>query len=285
MRMTANPIRFSLLLSTVVRVGEVERLLDSLVGQTYTCFELIVVDQNEDDRLGAILARFAQTLTIHHVRSPRGLSRARNAGLPHCQGDIIALPDDDCWYPPDLLENVVRAFTRMQHVDFFAGRAEDGQGRDSQARWSRHPRPISARNAWHCAISFAIFFRRGVMERVGEFDERLGVGSGTPWGAGEETDYVLRALNVGARGFYEPSCVVYHPQPVITFDERSFSRARSYSRGMGFVLRKHGGGAHAMRLLGRPLAGAALAFATLRFAKAKFHWLVFKGRCLGYLDI
>ena len=43
-------------------------------------------------------------------------------------------------------------------------------------------------------ISFTIFLRRRVVERVGEFDETLGVGAGTPYGSCEESDYLIRAV-------------------------------------------------------------------------------------------
>ena len=52
-------------------------------------------------------------------------------------------------------------------------------------------------NVWNRAMSFTIFLRARVVERVGRFDERLGLGSGTPWHSGEEIDYLIRALAAG----------------------------------------------------------------------------------------
>src|ERR1039457_7675625 len=99
----------SLIVATVNRVNELERLLDSLDSQTYKDFEIIVVDQNPDDRLVSIFQRH-QSLSIHHLRSARGLSRARNVGLPDAKGEIIGFPDDDCWYPQQLLAHIKQAF-------------------------------------------------------------------------------------------------------------------------------------------------------------------------------
>ena len=59
-------------------------------------------------------------------------------------------------------------------------------------------------------ISFTLFLRRDVVARVGPFDERLGLGSGTPWSSGEELDYVLRAIQSGARIVYDPDLTVTH---------------------------------------------------------------------------
>src|SRR5271166_4064415 len=95
----------SLVVVTLNRVSELERLFASLDKQSYKDFEVILVDQNPD-------------LDIRHLRSGRGLSRGRNVGLPFAKGDIICFPDDDCWYPEDLLETVKEWFD--SHPEFGA---------------------------------------------------------------------------------------------------------------------------------------------------------------------
>src|SRR5690349_10889036 len=116
-------ITISLLLATVGRTAELENFLLHLDAQTYRCFELIVIDQNPDDRLVAILSEYGQRFPIRHCRSGRGLSRARNVGLPAATGDVIAFPDDDCWYPPDLLQQVAAIFSENPAVDGITGRS------------------------------------------------------------------------------------------------------------------------------------------------------------------
>ncbi|MEO8848219.1 MAG: glycosyltransferase, partial [Casimicrobiaceae bacterium] len=72
----------SLIVATVDRVALVDELFASLVVQTSDDFDVVVVDQNADDRLVNLVARYAGRLEITHIRhSPRGLSRSRNAGL------------------------------------------------------------------------------------------------------------------------------------------------------------------------------------------------------------
>src|SRR5271166_5434820 len=105
----------SLIVATMDRVTELERLLTSLDCQSYKEFEVIVVDQNPDDRLLLVL-RSHEALTIRHLRCSPGASRARNVGLRIAGGDIIAFPDDDCWYPEGLLASVVAWF--QSHQEF-----------------------------------------------------------------------------------------------------------------------------------------------------------------------
>lgn len=234
----ALPVRFSLLVCTLGRVMELERLLESLRAQSYRNFEVVLVDQNADARLDPLLRRFAESLSIRRIRSARGISRGRNAGLPHCQGDIIGLPDDDCWYPPGLLESVAQAFSERPQAGFVFGRWRDENDRDALGPWPESECAATRQLVWTRAISFTIFLRRAAVLRVGPFDERLGVGADTPWGAGEETDYVLRAMSAGIRGWHYPDCVVHHPSGRELAAMHAAARALSYGRGIGFVLGK-----------------------------------------------
>src|SRR5215472_5711239 len=96
---------FSLIIATLNRVDEIDHLLQSLEAQTFKDFEVMVVDQNPDDRLQSVLQSHP-VLSFRHLRSAPGLSKARNVGLPHAKDDIIAFPDDDCWYPVQLLADI-----------------------------------------------------------------------------------------------------------------------------------------------------------------------------------
>jgi len=84
---------FDLVVATVGRTDELGRLLDSIAAQEYGPLRVVVVDQNDDERLAPILA--GRALELEHVRSPLGLARARNAGLEVLERDVVAFPDDD----------------------------------------------------------------------------------------------------------------------------------------------------------------------------------------------
>src|SRR5579864_3540599 len=99
--MYPKTIKFSLILATVGRLDEVARFLQHLGRQTYRDFELIIVDQNSDDVLERLIRQYQGCFPVLHLRSEPGLSRARNVGLQHFSGDVVAFPDDDCWYAPD----------------------------------------------------------------------------------------------------------------------------------------------------------------------------------------
>jgi GT2 family glycosyltransferase len=270
---------FDLVLATVGRVDEVERLLTSLEAQAYHRLRLLVVDQNPDHRLDEVLARHG-ALAIVHLRSEPGLARARNRALTDLAADLIAFPDDDCVYPPDLLERVARRFADDASLDALTGRAIGLDGR-SEATWKRDAARLTDTNLWNRAISYTIFLRRGVVEHVGSFDEELGLGSGNPWDSGEEIDYLVRVVRSDARVEYDPGVTVIHEQPTLT---PSQLRARGFRDGasLGYVLRKHRHPhAEVARRLSRPLGGALLSLVRLDLAQARFHVANLRGRLFG----
>ncbi len=244
---------FDLVVATVGRTTELERLLASLEAQTYRDFRVLVVDQNTDDRVAPLLDGRAV-----HLRSPAGLSRARNAALPDLTADVVAFPDDDCVYPDDLLERVA---ARLGDLDGVTGR---------EPWWTADAAVLTRDNLWNRAISFTVFLRRHVVERVGAFDERLGL----PSSSGEEIDYLIRAVDAGMRIEYDPSLVVEHPRKHV---EGHVVGARD-GESIGYILRKHGYGPRVVaRMLMRPAGGVVL-----DPRHACFHLATLRGRIAGY---
>jgi glycosyltransferase involved in cell wall biosynthesis len=214
-------------------------LLRSLVPQADHLCDVIVVDQNPDSqRIPVLLNQFHGHLPIQCIRSERGLSRARNQGLPLASGTLVAFPDDDCLYPDGLLEWVVNWFESSQKYDILAVGANDASGSRSGNRWMQDSCDIRPVNAFRTTFSPTLFLRKdiAVTER---FDGRLGVGSGTPYGSGEETDYVLRLIRAGAKGRFDRTQHIIHPRRDMLSGESSVSRAESYGLGMGRLLSIH----------------------------------------------
>jgi glycosyltransferase involved in cell wall biosynthesis len=246
---------------------------------------VILVDQNGDGRLDPIVERYESSFSLNRIESARGASRARNAGLDHVEAAIIGFPDDDCWYPTDLLGNVVALLGRRSELDGVGGRTVDAEGESSYLFWAdtAGARRITHENAWRTAVAVTIFVRRKVVDALDRFDETLGVGAGTEWGSGEETDYVLHALEAGFRIDYDPSVLVHHDSPDPPFSRSAAARAYSYGMGNARVLRRHGYGPRvaAQRVL--LLAGASAAFLVRgRFGHARFYWAMARGRAVGW---
>jgi GT2 family glycosyltransferase len=277
-------VDFDLVVPTLGRSAELARFLDALEAQSYRSFRLIVVvDQDGRAELEPTLAPYRDRIRLQLVDSPRGLSRARNAGLRQVAGDVVSFPDDDCWYPPDLLQRVADTLERNPAWDGLAGRTVDESARSSVMLWQKEPGLITKQNVWRTAITVTIFLRQALVERVGFFDETLSLGSGTPWGSGDETDYVLRALAAGFTLGYDPSIVVYHESPNPPFSRSAAKRAYGYGMGNSRVLRMHGYPRWfaAYRVL-QLVAGSGYFLVRGRFALARFYWAMARGRAVGW---
>ena len=271
----------SLVLGTKGRTAELSRFLDSVAVQTHAPLEVILVDQNADDRLRPILAAFPQ-MPLTRLMCEPGLSRARNMGLAVANGDVVGFPDDDCWYPPDSLEKVVNCLAEEAAWLGIAGRTMgEGSARPLWS-WDTDGGPITRRNVWRRVNSNSIFLRRTVFEAGLRFDESLGVGSGTPWGAAEEVDLILSAIKHGSSIQYVPEIVVHHRNVFPEKDELEIAKAYRYACGTGYVFRKHRYPLDfiASRLLG-PIAYMLLALVSGRLYEVRFRAAVLRGRLRG----
>jgi GT2 family glycosyltransferase len=271
---------FDLVVGTVGRVDELNRLLDSLERQTYRSFRVLVVDQNDDGRAEPVLS--GRSIELVRLTSTPGLARARNAALGLVVADVLAFPDDDCRYPPSLLTDVAKRLGADAELDGLSLPTEDADGR-RDAGWAGEPTLLTTRNLWNLVASAGLFLRRPLLERVGRFDEQLGIGGPGPWRSSEETDYVIRALREGARIAYDPSLAVEHPLTVAS-GQALVARGRSEGASVGYLLRKH---RYPPRTLGRmavrPVGGVILSLARRDVDRARFHAATLAGRIRGYV--
>ena len=278
-------MKLSLVVSTLGRQGQLARLFTSLADQTMSDFEVLVVDQNEDDALLDILNR-NWPFIVRRIHTPgeRGASRGRNRGWPQAQGQTVLFPDDDCCYPTNFFERAL-AVLDLRNVDILCGRAADTEGRSINGRYESEATAITKRNVFTTQIEWVVFFRKRALEAVGGYDEDIGVGAATPWGACEGQDIVLRALQIGLAAYFDPTLYGYHHElDVITPDATMRAKGRAYARGFGYVLSKHNfGPQHAAYWVGRAAfnLGRALLKGDLR--QAPYYANVALGRIEGYV--
>jgi glycosyltransferase involved in cell wall biosynthesis len=224
--------RFSLVVPTLGRTTEVAEVFASIADQNRSDIEVIVVDQNDDDRLIPMVEKLARNLPVLHVRlEEKSLSMARNAGLDSATGEIIAFPDDDCWYPSDLLNRVDSWFKTNARYAVLAVGALDDEGLSSGNRWLQDSCDISPLNAMRTTFASSLFISTARIDPILRFDPKLP--------AGEETDFILRLLATGLRGRFDRNLHIHHPRRDMLSGTVSRERARRYGMGMGIVVRRH----------------------------------------------
>jgi glycosyltransferase involved in cell wall biosynthesis len=177
--MTSEPL-VSVVLPVWNREEWVARAIASVRAQSYPRIELIVVDDGSTDGTCRVAQSFGRSLTL--LRQPhRGPYAARNLGVRHAAGELIALIDsDDAWYP-DRLERQI-PLLRDPTVGLVFGDAtlvdHDGTGRSVRSLTAFQITP--PRHGWvmdHFAYgnfipTSSVLVRRRCFWELGEFCER-----------------------------------------------------------------------------------------------------------------
>lgn len=151
--------------------------IETVLAQTWTDREIVVVDDGSSDGSGDIVRSFGER--VRYVRQENGgVARARNRGIAESTGEYVALLDhDDLWHPTKL----------DRQVAVLDGRPEVGMVVTDVAHLDREGKPMGVIGAgYNPSEAFARLFvrgfvptpsaamiRRSVLETVGGFDERF----------------------------------------------------------------------------------------------------------------
>ena len=214
----------SVVICTRDRPHFIETCLQSLQSLIQPPEEIIVVDNApSSDATRQIVARMPG---IKYVLEPRpGLDFARNAGLAHSTGEILAYTDDDVNVCPDWALHLRRAFedptimamtglvlaadldTESQYIfekywSFNRGYVPRLYGQEFFQKYRYVGVP-----AWYVGAGANMAFRRSCFESTGRFDERLDVGAA---GCSGDSEMWYRVLAEGFTIRYEPLAVVAH---------------------------------------------------------------------------
>ena len=170
--------------------------IQSALAQTFTDFELIVVDDGSKDNTAEIVRELAGAdERVRLVQQPnRGLAGARNTALRAARGDFFALLDSDDTWEPEFLAAQVAILDARPDVDIVTGNGWylDGPRHGQLARPSPDPRPdpnlVSIiGDEW--SVFIMSVFRRRVYTGIGPFDESMR--------SNEDYDFWLRAALAG----------------------------------------------------------------------------------------
>lgn len=133
------------LISVIIPVYKVEKYLrqcvDSVIHQTYSNMEIILVDDGSPDKCPEICDEYAQKdsriIVIHQKNSWQSV--ARNHALDLCKGDFISFVDSDDWIEPETYDVTMKAMKKynVDVVAFSANIIKDG--RIVETRFNYYP--------------------------------------------------------------------------------------------------------------------------------------------------
>jgi glycosyltransferase involved in cell wall biosynthesis len=234
----------------VDRLKDIEHLLDSLQAQSYPNLEIIFVGER-DRELCDYVTSYAHGRGIRNLKAvfndgQTGLSPARNVGIAHAKGEIIAFLDDDAIAFPDWVEEAVNSLTRDDGPIGVTGPAFP-IWEDKSMSWFpdeffwiiscstpgslEQDEAQTVRNVWGVNMGF----RREAFQHC-SFDERLGGNMGAVDGSklgllGEDTLFSIRIREETGRPIIHNSRLkVFHKVYSYRFKSR-FVRRRAFWEG------------------------------------------------------
>ena len=154
--------------------------IESVIAQTFTDWELVIVDDGSPDDSGAIAASYAAS--DRRIRVARqdngGLSAARNHAVRLARGEFIAILDSDDLWQPSFLAAQIALLQQHPEIDIVTGNAWNlGSWRDGTP-WRPCPDPRPQPTLVEIlrdegAVFIMCVVRRRVFEAIGGFDESL----------------------------------------------------------------------------------------------------------------
>ncbi|MCU0354239.1 MAG: glycosyltransferase [Cytophagales bacterium] len=115
------PRKYSIIIPLYNRPDEIRELLDSLTRQTYTHFEVLVIEDGSVNDAQAIVESFANRLDVKYFRKENsGQGFTRNFGFERASGDYFVIFDSDCLIPPHYLQAVETDLNRYGY-DLYGG--------------------------------------------------------------------------------------------------------------------------------------------------------------------
>ena len=113
--------KYSVVIPVYNRPDEMEELLNSLVQQTFSDFEVIVVEDGSLIQSQTVVEKYRANLTIEYVlKTNTGPGPSRNVGFQKARGEYFVVFDSDCILPPSYFE-AVEIFLRQTKVDAWGG--------------------------------------------------------------------------------------------------------------------------------------------------------------------
>lgn len=202
---------FSIIIPLYNRPQEIDELLHTLTKQTYTQFEVLVIEDGSKYDAKAIVEGYKDKLDLHYYFKPNeGQGFTRNFGFERAKGDYFVIFDSDCLIPANYLE-VVKNYLFEHKLDAYGG---PDAAHESFT-------PVQKAISYAMTSPFTTGGIRGNKKHIGQFHPRsfnMGI-SREVWEKvggfiltrlGEDIEYSIRIHENGFKIGLIPDAKVYH---------------------------------------------------------------------------
>lgn len=206
-------MKLSLIVCTRNRADQLMALLPSYQALIpVDDYEILWIDNASSDHTPEVLQQLSQQIAQSHVLScPQiGLGAARQFAAEQATGDLLIFTDDDCYPAADFLSAYQKLFEQNDWA-YASGRIVLWDDTDAKVTVDYRNEPVihpAYQFIYAGAVQGANFaVRKSALEKVGNFDARLGAGTPFPC---EDIELVGRLSFSGYQGGFDPSPLIYH---------------------------------------------------------------------------
>lgn len=152
--------------------------VDSVIDQTHSCWELIVIDDGSSDSTLELLSQYNDPRIKVFNQINIGIAKTLNRGLALAKGEYIARIDADDICTPDRLKHQIEILNTNQNVVLVCSNVEyiDNKGNTLGFSFSSTSENTLKRKLEFGNVIFhpTVMFRKNIAVEVGGYDERLG---------------------------------------------------------------------------------------------------------------
>jgi len=207
-----NPF-FSVIIPLYNKENHIQATLQSVLAQTFTDFEVIIVDDvSTDNSLNLVGQVKDERIQIINHPVNKGLSASRNTGITYAKADMIAFLDADDLWKPRFLERISFLIDAYPDASIFATQYEEFHQRNITVPIKIDRLPVTENktylldffpvNMGKLIVSFSsICIRREVFEKSGMFNEEVTFA--------EDVDFYIRAFSNNQLAYYNESLAIY----------------------------------------------------------------------------
>jgi glycosyltransferase involved in cell wall biosynthesis len=188
----------SVIIPTYNNASYLEDAIQSVLGQTYPAYEIIVIDDGSTDKTQKVLQPYLEKIKYFY-QDNQGVSLARNKGIEIATGEFIAFLDGDDYFLPEKLANQVACFAENPTLGIVNSGwyvvDEEGEILAHQMPWAQLLElDLKAWILWRAVLPSAMMFRRHWLEKIGGFKPGLAYA--------EDVELVLRLAQAGCQAIW-----------------------------------------------------------------------------------
>jgi glycosyltransferase involved in cell wall biosynthesis len=187
-------VKISIILPLYNKAIYIKDVLNSILSQSFTDFEVIVIDDGSTDESAQIVESFVDDRIHLFKKENGGVSSARNYGLNKCIGDLIYYLDGDDLMDPQALSTLYNLYLSHSDCDVFAGNFLQVYSNIKPKQYCKGDEEYVVVNNYEDFYSQKIYMRAGIfiikrdaLLKTEGFNENLS--------KGEDLDFFFRLMS------------------------------------------------------------------------------------------